>query len=163
MTTTAMRLSYDEVREWRQATQGTAEIAFSGGGLNIADGPAGAVLITEVKASRNLFAASGCAARRWGVGFLPEEAEGNGSNVVVLDHALWQQSFGGDRNVLGKHLDIGGVSRTVIGVMAPQFAYPLWRGPARGMGAGRSQRIAVGQFGFIFLLYAACEDQAGSA
>ncbi len=34
-------LSYDEIREWQQATQGTAEVAFNGGGLNIADGAGG--------------------------------------------------------------------------------------------------------------------------
>ncbi len=118
-------LSYDEIREWQQATQGTAEVAFNGGGLNIADGPAGAVLITEVKASRNLFPLLG-AKPMMGRGFSPGELEADRSDVAVLSYALWQQDFGGDRDVLGKTLHIGGVPRTVIGVMPPQFMFPMW-------------------------------------
>jgi len=118
-------LSYDEITEWQRATQGTAEVAFNGGGLNIADGPAGAVLMTEVEASRNLFSLLG-AKPMMGRAFLPGEQEAGRSDVVVLSYALWQQDFGGDRDVVGKTLHIGGLQRTVIGVMPPQFMYPMW-------------------------------------
>jgi predicted permease len=116
-------ISYDEIRQWRDAAHGQAEIAFNGGGLNIADGPDGAVLITEVKASENLFALLG-ARPMLGRAFLPEESEN--SDAIVLSYALWQQTFSGDRNVLGKRLHIGGISRTVVGVMPPHFIYPVW-------------------------------------
>ena len=39
---------------------------------------------------------------------------------------MWQRSFGGDRNVLGKSVHIGGVQHTVIGVMPKGFEYPLY-------------------------------------
>ncbi len=118
-------LSYDEIGEWQHATEGIAEVAFSGGGLNIADGPAGAVLITEVQASRNLFPLLG-AQPLMGRGFSPGELEASRSDVVVLSYALWRQDFAGDREVLGKTLHIGGVPHTVIGVMPPPFIYPMW-------------------------------------
>ncbi|UWZ83099.1 ABC transporter permease [Occallatibacter riparius] len=117
--------SYNEIKAWQTATEGTADLAFSQGGLNIADGPAGAVLITEVNASQNLFQMLG-ARPMMGRGFLPDELEGSGSDVVILSHALWQQNFAGNKDVLGKTLHIGGVPRTVVGVMPPQFMYPLW-------------------------------------
>jgi predicted permease len=120
-----LSISYDEIRQWREAARGRAEIAFNGGGLNIADGPAGALLITEVKASENLFSLLG-ARPILGRGFSPGEAEAGNSDAVVLSYALWQQSFAGDPNVLGKRLHIGGASRTVVGVMPPHFIYPVW-------------------------------------
>ncbi len=61
-----------------------------------------------------------------GRGFSPGELEADRSDVAVLSYALWQQDFGGDRDVLGKTLHIGGVPRTVIGVMPPQFMFPMW-------------------------------------
>lgn len=85
-----LSISYDEIRQWREAARGHAEIAFNGGGLNIADGPAGALLITEVKASENLFALLG-ARPILGRGFLPGEAEAGNSDAVVLSYALWQR------------------------------------------------------------------------
>jgi predicted permease len=118
-------LPFPEIVEWQRATQGTAEVAFSTGGVNIADGPAGAALITEVEASQNLFPLLG-AKPFMGRGFLPEEEEDGHADVVVLSYALWQQNFGGNRNVLGKTLHIGGNRRTVVGVMPPEFLYPVW-------------------------------------
>jgi putative ABC transport system permease protein len=56
--------------------------------------------------------------------FLPEEAEQGRGAVVVLSHALWRQRFGGDPAVLGQTLRLDGESRTVVGVMPPEFRFP---------------------------------------
>ncbi len=119
-----LTVSYVEMREWQEAAQGRAEVAFTSGGLNIADGPGGAVLITEVEASGNLFSLLG-ARPMMGRSFSPGEIE-QGADVAVLSYGLWQQSFGGDPAVVGKELRVGGVPRTVVGVMPPHFLYPLW-------------------------------------
>lgn len=120
-----LSIPFDEVREWQRATSGSADIAFSGGGLNIADGPAGAVLITEVQASPNLFALLGTQPAL-GRGFRPEEQETNHPHVAVLSDAMWRQNSGADPGALGKTLHIGGNPYTVIGVMPPRFEYPLY-------------------------------------
>jgi len=60
-----------------------------------------------------------------GRGFLPEEGELTGSEVVVLDHGLWQDRYGADSEILGKSVTIDGVSRTVIGVMPRDFVFPF--------------------------------------
>lgn len=116
---------YAEIQEWQHVTQGTAEVAFVSGGVNIADGPAGAMLITEVEASQNLFSLLG-AKPMIGRVLLPEEEAAGSTDVAVLSYPLWQQNFGGDPDVLGKTLHIGGNQRTVVGVMPPQFLYPVW-------------------------------------
>jgi putative ABC transport system permease protein len=43
------------------------------------------------------------------------------SEVVVLSAELWDRRFGRDSNILGRQLRLGGVLRTVIGVMPPRF------------------------------------------
>ncbi len=54
--------------------------------------------------------------------FLPEEDEKpGGANVVVLSYRLWQSRFGGDRNVVGKSVQINQHSYQVIGVAPPTF------------------------------------------
>ena len=43
------------------------------------------------------------------------------SPVVVLRHALWQQRFASDPNIVGKELKLNGLKFTVIGVAAQKF------------------------------------------
>ena len=43
--------------------------------------------------------------------------------VAVLSHSLWQE-LGADAAIVGKPLRLGGVARTVVGVMPPGFWFP---------------------------------------
>jgi predicted permease len=45
-------------------------------------------------------------------------------NAVVLTHAVWQQRFAGDPSIIGRWVNLEGVSRQVIGVMPPGFRFP---------------------------------------
>jgi predicted permease len=118
-------VTYQEVQQWQDATKGLGDIAFSSGGLNIADGPAGAVLVSEISVSPSLFSLLG-AAPMIGRSFVPTEQWAEHRDVVVLSHALWLRNFGGDRKVLGKTMHIGGVLYTIVGVMPPAFEFPTW-------------------------------------
>lgn len=51
-------------------------------------------------------------------------AEGESENNVLLSHALWQELFGGRREIIGKTIILEGVPRTVLGVMPPGFHFP---------------------------------------
>ncbi len=66
-----------------------------------------------------------------GRGFLPNEEEGTGHDVLVLSNALWKRRFGGDPRVLGKSIIADGHGRTIVGVMPPlldrTFPAELWR------------------------------------
>lgn len=44
-----------------------------------------------------------------------------GTHNVMLSYGYWQRRFGGDRTVLGRSLQIDGVTYTVIGIMPPGF------------------------------------------
>jgi putative ABC transport system permease protein len=43
--------------------------------------------------------------------------------VAVISHSLWQE-LGGNASIVGKQLQLGGVARTVVGVMPAQFWFP---------------------------------------
>ena len=45
-------------------------------------------------------------------------------SYVILSHALWQQRFGSDATMIGRSIELEGVSRQVIGVMPADFRFP---------------------------------------
>ncbi len=45
-------------------------------------------------------------------------------NYVVLSHELWEQHFASDSGIIGKAIDLEGVSRQVVGVMPSDFHFP---------------------------------------
>ena len=52
----------------------------------------------------------------------PEEDRVEGANpVCVMSYSLWQRRFAGDRNLVGKTIDLNGQKFTVLGVMPPRF------------------------------------------
>jgi putative ABC transport system permease protein len=56
--------------------------------------------------------------------FYPGEDISGQDHVVILSHALWEQRFGGDASILGRSIELGDVSRQVVGVMPPEFHFP---------------------------------------
>jgi putative ABC transport system permease protein len=55
--------------------------------------------------------------------FQPDEEKGN-SRLAILSYSLWRSHFGGDPNILGKVIRLGGIAYPIIGVMPPQFHFP---------------------------------------
>ena len=49
---------------------------------------------------------------------------------MILSDGLWRRRFGGDPQVIGRAITLGGQSRTVVGIMPPSFRFPgetqLW-------------------------------------
>ena len=58
---------------------------------------------------------------------LPDEGEQDNAKVIVIGHGLWQSRFGGDPRIIGRELNINNEIFTVVGVMPPEFQYPLNR------------------------------------
>src|SRR5256885_6990109 len=57
--------------------------------------------------------------------FLPDENDAGKNRVAILSHALWQRRFGGDPNIVGPQITIGGDPHTVIGVLPATFQDPI--------------------------------------
>src|SRR5215211_4809520 len=57
------------------------------------------------------------------LGRLPTQEEA--PRVAVISHALWQSWFGGRDDVIGQSHSIAGAPRTNVGVMPPEFQFPV--------------------------------------
>src|SRR6185369_12888702 len=53
-----------------------------------------------------------------------DDREGN-DRVVLLGHSLWQRRFAGDPQIVGRALILNNINFTIIGVMPPEFRFPL--------------------------------------
>ena len=81
-------------------------------------------LVLGANVSANLFQALDVTPAQ-GRTFLPGEDQFGKERVVIVSHNLWQQRFGGSANLSGKTLTLNGDNYTVIGVMPPDFRFPL--------------------------------------
>jgi predicted permease len=105
------------------------------------------VEVAEITASA--FAITNTPALR-GRYLLPSDEAPDASAVVVIGYQAWQRRFGGDPDVVGRTVRLGGVPRTVVGVMPEGFEfptdhqfwsplrvdplkYPRWEGPSLSM------------------------------
>ncbi|MGH9703897.1 MAG: ABC transporter permease [Candidatus Acidiferrales bacterium] len=59
--------------------------------------------------------------------FLPEEEDPGKAKLhpVILSHALWQNRFSSDPNVVGKNITLDNLPFTIVGVMPAGFQYPI--------------------------------------
>lgn len=56
--------------------------------------------------------------------FYPGDDKAGQDNYVVLSDALWQQRFASDPSIIGRSIELEGVSRQVVGVMPAEFRFP---------------------------------------
>ena len=88
------------------------------------EGPSDPVALRAVKGTDNFFDVFGVKPML-GRTYLPGEDQPGKDNVVVLSYEVWQGSFGGRSDVVGKDVQLDGTPYTVIGVMPMGFRFPL--------------------------------------
>src|SRR5258708_1931735 len=81
------------------------------------------VRLTGTPVSAELFSILGARAEL-GRTFYPGEDVPGQDNFVILSRALWEQRFAADASIVGRSIELGGVSRQVIGVMPAEFRFP---------------------------------------
>jgi predicted permease len=60
-----------------------------------------------------------------GRALIPDDDTPGRQHVVVLSHGLWQRRYGADPRLVGQTLSLNGNSYTIVGVLAPQFIFPI--------------------------------------
>jgi len=65
-----------------------------------------------------------------GRNILPEEDQPGRRDEMILSYGLWVRRFHADRSVVGRVVTVGGHDCVVIGVMPPDFNFPLRRAAA---------------------------------
>jgi len=76
--------------------------------------------------------------------FIATEETPSAPPVIIISYAMWQQHFGGQADVLGRTVGVGGTPSTIVGVTPQAFQFPdaqsqFWLPYALG---GRLQRLA---------------------
>jgi predicted permease len=80
-----------------------------------------------LRVSANLFPTLGVTPML-GRNILPEEDQLGHSNEMILSYGLWTRRFNADPNLVGRNVIVNGHDCLVIGVMPPEFNFPLRRG-----------------------------------
>jgi len=116
-------LSEAEVVDYRRLPRTLTDVAaWSSGQANLTGGGE-AVRVGYAQVSTNTFRVLGAqplAGRTFADG---EDREGL-DRVVVISHRLWQAYYGGERDVVGRTLQLDGETRTIVGIMPPGFQLP---------------------------------------
>lgn len=60
-----------------------------------------------------------------GRGFTPGELPSGKTPEIVLGHALWEQRYAADPNIVGKNVKVDGKDYAVVGVMGKGFDFPM--------------------------------------
>lgn len=105
----------DDCRAFEQFgvwTSGTATVT----GVGEAEQVATATVTHGVLPAFGIPAAVG----RW---FSPEDDAPGAARTAILSHGYWQRRFGGDREILGRTLDIDFVAHQIVGVMPRDFRF----------------------------------------
>lgn len=80
-------------------------------------------MINCVSVTHNFFTVLGAKAALGRV-FTPDDFR-SGARLAVLNHSYWRSMFGSNPDVLGKQVRLEGVSFTIVGVMPPDYDFPL--------------------------------------
>lgn len=124
-------VSLHDFRDWEAQNQAFSQLAaFNQRSANVtgSDQPE---RIDYSLVTANLFSVLGTEAAL-GRTFTAEEDQPGHGNVVVLSYRFWQRSFGGDKSVIGKSVQLNGENCVIVGVMPARVRFPspdveLWK------------------------------------
>ena len=128
--------------EYRASVPGIEDAGLYGTGSSTtrAEGQVDQLFLTQ--ATPSFFSTLGAVPLH---GRLPNDNDAG--HVVVLSHWLWQSWFNSDEKVIGKSYTFAGQTRTVIGVMKPEFRFPDERTAFWVPMTIRAEQVTPGGFG----------------
>jgi predicted permease len=101
-----------------------AQIGAMRGASLVVTGPDGAIAIQGSAVTPNLFDVLGIRPLL-GPGFTKASLTEPARTELVLSHALWQTTFGGDPGILERSVVVGGIPHSVVGVLPPNVVFPI--------------------------------------
>ncbi|HYL92392.1 MAG TPA: ABC transporter permease, partial [Alphaproteobacteria bacterium] len=115
--------SYPDFIDWRSQNHVFESIASWRNNPTVLTGVQQALHLEGKVVSADFFSTLGVQPSP-GRGFTRAE-EKAGTRVVVISHALWQSTFGGDPGIVGRNITLNSQSYTVVGVAPAGFLYPI--------------------------------------
>jgi putative ABC transport system permease protein len=120
-------LSYPNFLDWRKQQHSFSGLAsYRDNGVTLS-GVGDAQQLTSQVVSADFFHVLG-AHPMLGRDFLKEDEKPD-THIAMLSHQLWQSTFGGARDIVGRAITLDGQIYTVAGVMPPNFAFPIQNPP----------------------------------
>jgi predicted permease len=116
--------SLPDFLDYRDHTESLDSISAVGPWSAGLTGRGDAEQLIGARVSGNLFETLGVEAAL-GRTLEPEDDRPGSPNVVVMAYGLWQRRFGRDARLIGKSLDLNGASYTLVGVLPPNFVFPI--------------------------------------
>jgi putative ABC transport system permease protein len=118
-------LDYRDIRAQSKLLQDVAGYSADIGVMETQDSSQSVV---APRVTTNLFSMVG-AQPLLGRTFSQAEGQAGGPAAVLLSENLWRQSFHADLAIVGRTVKVGGVPRTIVGVMPDSFRFPESVGP----------------------------------
>ena len=115
-------VSYPNFRDWQQAQDAFSHLAIFRSDSAKLETTAGAERVTLGYVSADFFAALGVHAAL-GRDLAPDDDREASAPVAWLGHELWQRSFAGSTDVIGRTVQLAGAPVTVAGVLPETFRF----------------------------------------
>jgi putative ABC transport system permease protein len=117
-------VSYLNLQDWRVRNQSFEDIAgYKPNGFNLVDGD-DVERIQGMRVTANFFPLVRAKLFR-GRNFQVEEEKRGSQPVVVISYEFWQSRFAGNEAVLTQQIVLNGAPHTIIGILPPNFQFPL--------------------------------------
>ncbi len=114
--------NFEDLRDQNRSLEAMA--AFSDGAIVSVLGGAEPARVSVSSVGKGFFEIMGVAPLR-GRAFVPEEQREGAAAAVVMSHRYWQEHLGGNPNFSEVKLRVGGTVASVVGVMPPEFNFPV--------------------------------------
>src|SRR5207244_673940 len=109
--------------DWREQTHSFTEVAaIRSSSSLILSGQGEPSRLRGAAVSSNFFSLLGVRIAL-GRNFLAEEDRPDRNHVVILSYRTWQERFGAQPDIAGKHVTLNDTSYTVVGVLPPEFQF----------------------------------------
>ncbi|HTR37983.1 MAG TPA: ABC transporter permease [Bryobacteraceae bacterium] len=112
-------LDYKDYRDRNTVLSGLAMYRFAA--MNVSRTGIGNVRLWGYEVTGNYFDMLGVQAVRGRVLHAADDVKKGGHPLAVISYSCWQSRFGGDPDITGKRVKIGGLDYTIIGVTPPAF------------------------------------------
>jgi predicted permease len=111
--------------QWSASVRGFEGIsAFQQNSVNLSGPEYSPQRVPAAFVAPNAFGLLGVAPAR-GRGFTAQDARPGAPATAIIGHALWQARFAADPAIVGRTIRVNGEPRTIIGIMAEGFGFPI--------------------------------------
>lgn len=120
--------SWLNYRDIRDQTRSFAQLGLYASDVAVVETKEGALSANGPRVTPNVLSMLGVQPLL-GRSFTEAEGQPGGAPAVLLSEGLWRESFHSDREIVGQVVKVGGIGRTVVGVMAYAMGFPEETGP----------------------------------